>query len=195
MNLLSNKITKFQLFDAIRGGDAVAFSRYYEDTMPWLVPYIRRLTNDIEEARDIVHDTFVKLWSQHEQIDPRQSLDGFVSKIAANTALDLMRKKYSHNKYYEEQVFLQTDGNHAADAAMLATEMELLIENALLNMPPKRRMVFELSRQKKMTHDQIAAELGLSPNTVRNHIAMALNDIRATIALSIVALLPGSLIV
>lgn len=184
----NDKSVTFQLFDTIRGGDVGAFSRYYEDTMPWLVPYIRRLTNDIEEARNIAHDTFVKLWSQREQIDPRQSLDGFVSKIAANATLDLMRKKRSHSKYHGEQAFLQTDGDHAADASVLAAEMELLIETALRNMPPKRRKVFELSRQKKMTYDEIAAELGLSPHTVRNHMALALEDIRAMIALSVVAL-------
>lgn len=182
---VNKRISEVELYTAVRNGDAAAFSHYYEITMPWLVPYIRRITKDLEEAHNITHDTFAKLWQQREQIDPAQSLDGFVSKIAANAALDFARKRQSHNKYYGEQIFTQTAEDHAADTGMLADEIELLIGYAIQNMPPQRRRVFEMSREKNMTYDEIAAELGLSRNTVRNHMALALESIRAVLAMTV----------
>ncbi len=169
------------LYESIRNGDEVAFSRYYEVTTPWLVPLIRRITKDVEEAWNIAQDTFAKLWQQREQIDPSRSLDGFVSKMANNAALNLMKRKQYHHEYSGEQIFLQNIEDMPADAPILASEMWLLIEHAIRSMPPQRRAVYELSREKNMSYNEIAERMNISAETVKMHVKLALKGIRDAI--------------
>ncbi len=177
-----------KLYEAIRNGNEVAFSRYYESTTPWLVPFIRRITKDVEEAWNIAQDTFAKLWLQHEQINPAKSLDGFVSKMATNAALNLIKRKQYHYEYSGEQMFVQNAEDHAADSPILVSEMEARIERVIQSMPPQRRMVFELSREHNLTYDEIAERMNLSYSTVRNHMVLALSTLRSLISI-LVALL------
>jgi RNA polymerase sigma-70 factor (ECF subfamily) len=170
------------LYEAIRSGDEVAFAHYYEISFDRLVTLIQRITKDTEEAKNIVNDTFAKLWQMREQIDPAQLLDGFVSTISTNAALDFLKKRHAHAKYHSEQLYLHDDEDLSADARMLESEAESRIREAIRRMPAQRRRVYELSRDENLTYNEIAERLGISPNTVRNHMALALEDIRKVLS-------------
>lgn len=167
---------------AIRDGDEAAFALYYESTVPWLTPLVRRITKDHEDAWDIVQGTFTKLWLARASIDPLQSLDGFVTKMSSDAAIDLLRKRQSRQKYLHEQQFVLPDDSHSAETRMLAAEMLERIRHTIASMPPQRRKVYELSRKEEMTYEQIASHMGISRNTVRNHMATALLNIRQTMS-------------
>ncbi len=189
MNNQNKNIDLTKLYEAIRNGDELAFSHYYESTMPWLVPLIHRITNDTEEAWNIAQDTFAKLWLHREQINASKSLDGFMSKIANNAAVDFLRKQRSRYKYLGEQMFAQNAEDFAADSSLLASEMELHVKRAIGKMPPQRRMVFKLSREHNLTYNEIAEQTNLSVETVKMHIKLALKEIRDAISLFLLLLL------
>ncbi len=166
------------MYGAIRNGDESAFTLYYENTVDRLVNHTKTVTQDLEEAQNIAHDTFVKLWQQKESIE---NLDGFLFTTAINAALNVYKKKKVHAKYYSEQMFLQNGEELAADAAMLVKEIERQVEEVIRNMPPQRRKVFELSRNEGLSYNEIAERMNLSYNTVRNYMVLALDSIRSII--------------
>ncbi len=171
------------LFDAIRNGNEVSFAQYYEASIDNLVYHIYAVTQDLEEARNIAHDTFIKLWQQREEIE---KFDGFLFTTATNAALDTRKKKRVQTKYNNEQLFVQDVADHSADARIVAFETESRIIEVIRNMPPQRRKVFELSREKGLTYNEIAEDMNLSYNTVRNYMASALEEIRSVLLMLLI---------
>ncbi len=66
----------------------------------------------------------------------------------------------------------------SADQALQLEELQQQLEQALTTLPPMCRKVFLLSRYEEMSHQEIADFLGISPNTVDNHIKKALGILR-----------------
>ncbi len=172
-----------ELYESIRKGDQYAFARYYESSLDRLVTLVSRIIKDEEEAKNIAQDTFIKLWQHRDHIDPSQSLDGFVSRLAWNAALNYLRRKQTHARYHLEQLHTQSLDSISADEDLVATETARRIEAVIANMPPQRRRVFEMSRIENLTYNQIADKLGLTYNTVMNHMKLALQEIRTALSL------------
>jgi RNA polymerase sigma-70 factor (ECF subfamily) len=170
------------LYEAIRGGDEYAFAHYYETSLDRLVALVTRITNDSEEARNIAQDTFVKLWQQREHIDPKQSLDGFVSRMAWNAALDFLKRKHAHARFHDEQLHTQNNEAISGEDRLVVIETARRIKQVVENMPPQRRRVFELSREEHLTYDQIAERLNISYNAVLFHMKAALKDVRVVLS-------------
>ena len=164
---------------AIRGGDQAAFAAFYEDQLLSVVGVIQKIVRDRAEALDIAQDAFAKLWQQREQIDPQKSLDAFLRTMAVNVALDTRRRKQIHAQYYREQVSLHDDENNVIDEEMLTREFQRKVELIISRMPPRQREGFLLSRKEGLSHNKIAEQMGISPNTVRNHVVNALYEIRS----------------
>lgn len=168
---------------AIRNGDEDAFAFYYKDRIDYFVGRVEKITRDSEVAWNIVQDTFIKLWLGREQIDPQRSLDGFVLTMAVNSALNARKRKLTHARYHQEQLFLQNGEDHSADATLISSETELLVRAVIQSMPPQRRKIFELSREGDMTYNEIAQRLNLSYGTVHKQMKLALQDLRDVLSL------------
>lgn len=169
---------EYALYEAIKAGDTMAFAKYYESSVNRLVHLVQRITKCEEEAKNIAHDTFARLWQQHESIDPAQSLDGFISTVATRLALDYLRRKHVAARYRDEALFTQSIEEVATDERMLANEMRSGVERVIAGMPEQRRKVYTLSREEGLSYSEIAERLGISPGTVHSHMKVALREIR-----------------
>ena len=72
---------------------------------------------------------------------------------------------------------------------LIAKDLQLLIDMVVNEMPPKRKMIYKLSRIKGLSNEQIAEKLGIQKKTVENHLNIALNELRDALALSILVYL------
>ena len=70
-----------------------------------------------------------------------------------------------------------------------ASDLQLLIDMTVENMPPQRQAVYKLSRVEGLSNDQIAERLGLQKKTVENHLNLALGEIRKVLKMFILLLL------
>jgi RNA polymerase sigma-70 factor (ECF subfamily) len=180
-----------KVYAAIRVGDETAFRRFYEEMLVYLVTKIQKLTNDRDEAWDIVQDTFVKLWEDRERIDPDKPLAGFVAAMATNAAYDTHKKKQVHARYHEEQLFTQTGEDHHPDARIIEHETRRKIDEILEAMPTQRRTVYRLSREEGLTYREIADRLGIAPGTVHRHMSIALEELRGLLSILCLFVIPS----
>jgi RNA polymerase sigma factor (sigma-70 family) len=72
----------------------------------------------------------------------------------------------------------QDKTHNDTEESLLLRDKEALIWQAVDQLPPQQKAVYLLSRQQGLSYEQIAQELALSPNTVRNHLVKALQSIR-----------------
>jgi RNA polymerase sigma-70 factor (ECF subfamily) len=68
---------------------------------------------------------------------------------------------------------------NTTDEMVLAHESNELISRAIIKLPPQQQLVFKLTKQEGLSREDVARQLHISPNTVKNHLADALKSIRA----------------
>ncbi len=167
------------LLAAIAEGDEVAFKRLYEAYREKLFAYMLKVTKSPKIAEEIVLDVFLKLWTGRELLKDIKELDAFLYKVAYNKAIDFFRiaaRERKLQKLIGEQ--METGREREADYHLLDNECQLVLKKSIEQLSPQRRLIFNLSRIEGLSHEEIAQQLQLSRNTVRNTIAETLKSIR-----------------
>lgn len=167
-----------ELFRRIAAGDTEAFSiifRTYSDTLYW---HALKLLHSEFWAEEMVQVVFEQLWDNRAGLDKVDRPSAYLYRMLTNRSLDRIRRQKLEVKmqyWMARQEEYTTTGHHAA---MDWEELHGLLEKAVTELSPQRREVYRLKYQERMSYEEIAAHLSLSKNTVRNHMALALDDIR-----------------
>lgn len=135
-----------------------------------------------EDAEEIVQEVFVKIWESRGKIDAYSSFESFLFTVAYNATISMLRKKASETKYIEYLKSLQ----HIDNTPDLADEIHFnelngRVQSLLDELTPRQKEIFRLSREKGLSHDEIAEKLDISVNTVKKHIANTLAFLKSNI--------------
>lgn len=168
-----------QLFEKICNEDS--FSAYQElFDRYWLKLYAvakARLQDD-DGAKDCVQDVFLNIWVKRESAPIPDSVKAYLLISVKNKTLNILHQKTTTQKhllrYMEER---DVDSPQPASELELA-ELEALIEDEIRQMPEQMRKIFLLSRDEGLSGIQIAEQLSLSHQTVRNQISTSLKRLR-----------------
>jgi len=162
------------LMRRLAAGDEEAFNRLFERHRGKLYDYLVKVTRSAEISEEIVTDVFVKLWIGKELVPEIRQLDAFLHTVAYHKALDFLRtvsrKRRMHKAYLDS---FQPEPEKGADELLIDAESLQLFKRAVQTLPPKRKLIYMMSREKGLTHEEIARTLNLSPNTVKNSIVTA----------------------
>lgn len=154
---------------------AILFSRYYEK----LFHYIQRFIKSNQVAEEIVMDVFLKIWQGRDIILQIEKFDSFLFRIAHNKSIDFLRAVARDSQFQDLLLdIVQLPNNVQADSFTLVHEYESKIREAVSLLSPRRKKVYQLSREEDMTHDQIAHVMHISKYTVNNHIVESRSFIR-----------------
>jgi RNA polymerase sigma-70 factor (family 1) len=176
-----NLIFEQLLIEKLKSGDPDSFSdifsAYYKD----LVFFAYSITRELLDAEDIVQDTFVKLWEDHEKLNVTVSLKSILLKTIQNKCIDWHRHRRiinNHSSYIINNAPLY---EYNIDNYLLRSEMEEMIDKALAKLPEKIREAYELHRFEGLKYQEIAAKLNVSIRTVEVRISKALELLRKSL--------------
>jgi RNA polymerase sigma-70 factor (ECF subfamily) len=164
----------------IKEGDEYFFNVIFEKYRDQLFGYLYRVSKSKEVSEEIVLDVFLKLWNGREVITEIQNLEAFLYKVAHHKAIDFFRaaKRSPALQQALWEIITEAPSAEQADSRLLHKNTAALIRDALNQLSPQRRKVFELRNNEDMSYAEIAAAMDLSTNTVRNHLAAAVQFIR-----------------
>lgn len=149
------------------------FKRYYA----FLCQVVYKIIPKAEVAEDIVQELFADLWRKREQLEFTGSIQGYLRRAAVNKTLNYIRD--NKFRFEEEEQIAQMPSDHEqASARVEMTELQEAIDKAVDSLPERCRAVFALSRYEQLSHQEIAAQLGISVKTVENQITKALRILR-----------------
>lgn len=132
------------------------------------------------DAEEIVQDVFVKIWESRYKIDVNASFGSFLFTIAYNTTISLLRKRVSEKKYLEYlQTLQQSDKSPDLMDTIYFTELNEKVQTILDKLTPRQKEIFQLSRERGLTHDEIAKKLNISVNTVKKHMTNTLTLLKS----------------
>jgi RNA polymerase sigma-70 factor (family 1) len=162
----------------IAEGNESAFNTVFELYRNKLYNYLLKITKSPEISEEIVIDIFVKLWVGRALVQQIDRLEGFLYKVAYHRAIDFLRTTSRHNRLQRAYIdWAAREPEKRADEILIDTQCMQLLREAILRLSPQRRLIYTLSREQGLTHDQIAAALNLSRNTVKNSMMAAVKAI------------------
>ena len=137
------------------------FRRHYRALCLYAVHYL----HDLDAAEDLVQDCFVAYWEKGEIMASEQA---YLYRMVHNRCIDILRK--DQPAALPEELSMEETIDRSEKEARLWVAIERL--------PEQRRRCLIMAKRDGLSYKEIAAELGISENTVRNHIARAVTSLR-----------------
>lgn len=161
----------------MKNGDQKAFEELYELYWPEVYTMIYRRINDREVTKDILQEIFINLWNYRHRIIAERSLAPWLNSAAKRQTISWYRKQISTK---QRETFYQESGTLIVPAPteLETKELQELLDLEIEKMPDNMKLAFRLSRFENKSIREIATELSLSEQTVRNNISMALERLR-----------------
>lgn len=168
------------LLEALSKGDQNAFTILFNRHWESLFTFVYRLTGDEDHTKDILQDVFVMLWKNRAELYAKESFLPYLNTVAYSQVMMAFRKSKVRLQGIDQlKQLIQSPA--FSDEKLLLKEVQHTVEIELDKMPKNMKACFSLSRYEDKSIRMIAAELGLSEQTVKNNISEALRRLRLSI--------------
>lgn len=147
------------------------FLLYYRPLCLFAIHYLK----DIDNAEDIVQDCFTDIWARKDCVDNIEDIKSYLFTMVRNRCIDKLKKEADIDSNIqpsdlEEVISDEECENRSFDEARMWTVIDSL--------PVKCREVFLLAKRDGMKYEEIAIEMNISVNTVRNQMNKALKMLK-----------------
>lgn len=168
-----------ELVKLLKKGDMKAFDIIYKKYSRRLYGFIFRYIKLESDTEEIVQDVFVKIWKSRDNIDIYSSFESFLFTIAHNETVNLLKRRATEQKYIEHVKSLQhLDETYELTDEIHYKELTHRFQDLLDELSPRQKEIFQLSREEGLSHREIAEKLGISVNTVKNHLVTTLSFLK-----------------
>lgn len=166
-----------RLLEKLKSGDERSLEKFVHLNLPKVFNFSYSLLKSREEAEEVSQDVFIKFWDNREKLDLNLSVDNLLFRIAKNLTLNKIRDNLKHKNREELSDNLLTSNSTMEE--VLFREMESTLMTAIEGLPPRRRLIFRMSRLEGYSNKEISRELDISINTVEGQIRKAIKTIHA----------------
>jgi len=171
-------IDEKKLIESIKtGGGNKDFKILYDNYYPSLYHFCYSYVKSSEIAKEIVHDSFVRLWLNRDRLDENRPVKGYLFAISRNQLIREIRRQMKNpllRDYVEFAGGLGTEAMIMYDYDTFAAG----IEEAKRTLSPRQREIYVKSKEDGLAVRDIADELGIGEQVVRNQLSASLHKIR-----------------
>lgn len=163
-----------ELMESFRNGEDKTLAYFFDLHYKALCYFAVRLTQDTEQAEDIVSECFLKLWRSRTEFQTAQNIKAFLYISCRNACLNHLKYLKRRNAAQELYFGQLQEGEDTILYQIIETEVLGILSKEIEELPDKCREVFKMIYVENKKTDEIAADLGISVKTVRGHKARAI---------------------
>jgi len=170
------------LVERARSGDAEAFRELVERYSARTLRLAWRILGDEAAAEDAVQETFLRAYRSLARFDARSQFGTWLHRIAANTAVEILRK-HQHQRLRQEQIGEESASSTdpGPDRRALSQEVERAVRGALAGLSPMERAAFVLRHFEGRSIAEICGALGLRESAGKQAIFRAVQKLRRSL--------------
>lgn len=165
-------------------GDEPTFNLVYSQYSGKIYKLAFRFLKDAEQSEEIVQEAFINLWLSKEKLDPSGNIWLYLYVIARRLALNALKKIYKSADLLEKLIYNIQEAHSNTEEEILAHDLEQFTKMVISKLPKQQQLIFTLSRIEGLSHKEIATQLKISPNTVKNHMVEALKTVKRHLSYS-----------
>jgi len=174
-----------EILNKVAKGDQRAFTVLFDAYYQHLGAYVYKVTESKETAEEIVQEVFIKIWEKREVLTDIDSFRAYLFILSKNKTLDHLRA-IAKKRMQQVSLLQQTkEESYTIDSASPMEEYNLIIEKAVAKLPPQQQKVYYLSRYEKLKYEEIAIHMGISKETVKKHMKLALAFLKQQVKMQI----------
>lgn len=178
MCIYEKQMNEHDLLLRLVNGDEEAFCELYAAYKNRLIYFAMRFLKSREYAEDVFQDTFATIWQGRKFLNPDASFSSYLYTIVRNRVLNQLRDLQNQENLKSQILSQAVDYTDDTNNQILADDLNHLLGCAMQQLTKRQREIFQMSREKQMSHREIAEVLGISVNTVQEHISVSLRILR-----------------
>ena len=148
----------------------------YQQKIYW---HIRRMVIDHDDADDLVQDVFVKIWKSLENFRSDAQLYTWMYRIATNECITFLNRKKLKNNISLDDVVHELADSLADSTYFDGDKAQQKLQKALLTLPDKQKLVFNMKYFDEMKYEEISEVLGTSVGALKSSFHLAVKKIEA----------------
>lgn len=173
-----------QIFQLLQSGDRKAIGMLYDRYADGLYGILLNMLKDEAAARDVLHESFIKIWKNAGRYDPEKAkVFTWMVQIARNTAIDHLRARKTRRDYE-----IQTAASNVSIQQSVKPE-HIDIPDHLESLEPKYREVLQALFFNGMTQQEASEALELPLGTVKTRLKIGLRELRKVLGLQILKII------
>jgi RNA polymerase sigma factor (sigma-70 family) len=148
----------------------------YQQKLYW---HIRRMVIDHDDADDLIQDTFVKVWKNLPGFRSDAQLYTWMYRIATNECITFLNKKKQKNNIPLDDVAYELADTLADSSYFNGDQAQLKLQQAILTLPEKQRLVFNMKYFDDMKYEEMSDVLGTSVGALKASFHLAVKKIES----------------
>jgi RNA polymerase sigma-70 factor (family 1) len=151
----------------------------FNSNFAWLYSYSKKMVQNDQVAEDITIESFSKLWERLDGFSNKNAIRSFLTLTARNACLNYIRDNAKRHTRQQDFLYLvETETSSYEDNLKMTANIFQLIYNEVEKLSPQLQTVFKLAYFEGLSNDEIAAQLHISNQSVRNDKSRALKQLR-----------------
>jgi RNA polymerase sigma factor (sigma-70 family) len=149
------------------GGKTKAFNelvKKYQQKVYWMV---RKMVIDHDDSNDVTQEVFIKVWNGIDNFRGESQVYTWLYRIASNESINFLNKKKRKLQVPLEDIERELEDKLESDPLMGGDEIQMKLQKALLRLPDKQRLVFNLKYFEELPYDEISEVTGTSVGALK----------------------------
>jgi RNA polymerase sigma factor (sigma-70 family) len=167
------------LFEQIADGNEAAYRQLVTIYVPLLGPMIYGIVKSQLAVDDIVQETLLRIWIHRDQLPSIEKPRAWIVRIGYLQALGHLRSQKIRNHALGQIAQSTALKSFETENWLAFRNTKIILSEAVQDLPSQQKKIYRLSREGGLTTPEIAQELNLSEQTVKNTLVNALKGIRA----------------
>ena len=165
------------LLKQVAGGDEKAFRLIFDHYKAPFYAVAFKMTRSADVAEEITQEVFVNLWVKRKLVAAAKRPDSYIFTILHNHIYFHFRKVVHERQFKLKLAQGIENSENPIEAVLDEKENRNILENIIDQLSPQQKLIYKLTKQEGMSRNEIARQLNISPNTVRNHQSAAVKYI------------------
>lgn len=170
-----------ELMRQIAAGNLTAFAQFYDRHSTFIYSVACGILHDASEAEDVCQETFVQIWEQARQFDPKLGkASSWTAALVRNKSIDRLRATRRRVDFAEKagEEFSIEKISETVNDGVYGREKAALIQSAILDLPEEQRRAIELAFFTGLTQHEISEKLNTPLGTIKARIRRGLLKLR-----------------
>ena len=168
-----------EIIERCRRGDSSAFRTVVQTYQPMIYSLSLKMLADVEEAKDIVQEAFIKAWQAIGDYDGRYSFSTWLYTIASRLCIDRIRKlRFSEPLTDDIAVFEGYASDSNPEQQLESSEWVSVVRVLAAKLSNKQRLVFTLSQLEGLDSEEITKITGMDATQIKSNLSLAKKSVR-----------------